>query len=269
MTLAPDSMIAGLREWLEKGGEVEAAEAIQGCEIHTYYVDELVELGGGDRMWSLFDAEIAAPRELYEPTDDQTTDIQRAISKALRAHGEAEGIALRSVRWVPRFGASQRSPAQESADEILGALETSHVLRAWRKALHRLSFDPDGAITASKAMLEAVCKEILHAKGVGFSQSAELPTLCHLTFQQLRLAPQQHEEKLWRQTLGNCQAIVGALAAIRNDHGDAHGPVPNQEIVSPIHAELAVNLAGSVAAFVISVWQQLEEDGPDEPSNSI
>lgn len=269
MTVASESMMQELREWLENSGQTEAAEAIQSCEIRTHHVDELVELGGGDRMWSHFDAEIAAPKELYDPVDERRTEIRSEIEKALRAHAEAEGVALRSVQWVGRFGVSQRTPGQEAATEVLSSLESSHVLRAWRKALHRRSFDPDGAITAAKAMIEAVCKEVLHERQVDFGPSADLPKLCHLTLEQLSLAPGQQTEKLWRKVLGNCESIVGALSAIRNDHSDAHGPAPDQQVVSEIHADLAVSLAGSMAAFIVSVWQQQGPRGSSDPEDSI
>ncbi|HEX4955687.1 MAG TPA: abortive infection family protein [Thermoanaerobaculia bacterium] len=264
MEPAPDSTIEELREWLEQGGQVEAAEALQTCDIRTRYVDEVVEIGASGRMWSLFDVEIAAPRQVYEPLDDRHRQIRTEIENCVRAHGEANGVAVRSVEWLAKFGASQRSPAQAVAEEVLQGAEAAHVSRAWRKALHRRTFDPDGAITAAKSMLEAVCKHILASRDVTYSSSADLPKLWHLTLQELHLAPAQQDQRVWRQVLGHCEAIVGALAAIRNDHGDAHGPCPGYQTISPVYAELAVNLAGSVASFVVSVWRQ-QVDSSEHP----
>ncbi|MYG04596.1 MAG: abortive infection family protein, partial [Acidobacteriia bacterium] len=66
----------------------------------------------------------------------------------------------------------------------------------------------------------------------------------------------QHTEPVFKNILGNCQSVVGNLAAIRNKLGDAHGQGRRQVRPRPRHAELAVNLAGSMAMFLISTWSE-------------
>jgi hypothetical protein len=55
------------------------------------------------------------------------------------------------------------------------------------------------------------------------------------------------EEKVRK--LGN------GLAAFRNALGDAHGKKPAQAAPAPRHADLAVNLAGSMAAFLLQTYE--------------
>jgi len=61
-------------------------------------------------------------------------------------------------------------------------------------------------------------------------------------------------EQVFKQILGGCATAVNGLAGIRNKLSDAHGKGPHAARPSARHAELAVNLAGSMAAFLVSTW---------------
>ena len=58
------------------------------------------------------------------------------------------------------------------------------------------------------------------------------------------------------------QVIVNNLAGIRNKLGDSHGKGKGGVKPGPRHAELAVNLAGSVAMFLISTWNARTKKEP-------
>jgi hypothetical protein len=70
----------------------------------------------------------------------------------------------------------------------------------------------------------------------------------------LKLAPDDHSEQVFKQILGSCQQVVEQLGALRNKLGDAHGGRRKAKPASR-HAELAVNLAGSMATFLVSTWE--------------
>ena len=127
----------------------------------------------------------------------------------------------------------------------------------------RLS-DPDGAITAARALLESTCKHVLDELHVSYPDDADPAKLWALCAEQLNLSPDQHSEKVFKAILGNCQSIVNNLAAIRNKVGDAHGQGKRAVRPKSRHAELAVNLAGTMAAFLVSTWKErsgASEDG--------
>jgi Abortive infection C-terminus len=125
---------------------------------------------------------------------------------------------------------------------------------AWDKALGRRNDDPEGAITAARTLIETVCKHILDDAGIPYGSTDDLPNLWHRTAKVLNLAPSQHQDELFKAILGNCQTIVDRLAAIRNIAGDAHGQGRRPVKPTPRHAKLAVNLAGSMAAFLVATW---------------
>lgn len=153
----------------------------------------------------------------------------------------------------------RQSPADESITEVLASLETGYVDQIWHKALERKETDPEGAVTAARTLLESVCKSILDEKGVDYDDKSDLPKLYHQTAYELNLAPGQHSEELFSKILGNCQSVVGTLGAIRNAHSDAHGDGKAYYKPAPRHAELAVNLAGSMAMFLVRTWENISE----------
>jgi hypothetical protein len=138
----------------------------------------------------------------------------------------------------------------------LADFDPENVRAVWQKALDRRLADPAGAITAARTLLETVCKHILDDLRIQYPDDCDLPRLWALTAEQLNLAPQQHQETIFKAILGNCQAVVGNLAAIRNRSGDAHGQGRRQVKPKARHAELAVNLAGTMAAFLVSTWKE-------------
>jgi hypothetical protein len=114
--------------------------------------------------------------------------------------------------------------------------------------------DHEGAITAARTLVETVCKHILDDANVTYDDNLDLPKLWALTAKEANLAPQQHQEGVFRAILGDCQSVVNNLAAIWNREGDAHGQGRRQVRPKPRHAELAVNLAGTMAAFLVATW---------------
>lgn len=71
----------------------------------------------------------------------------------------------------------------------------------------------------------------------------------------MNLSASQHNEEVFKQILGGCSAIVSGLGTLRNRLGDAHGQGKMPVKPSARHAELAVNLSGSMALFLISTWR--------------
>lgn len=148
-----------------------------------------------------------------------------------------------------------RQAGDDDISEALSVLSSEHVQAAWAKALERRESDPEGAITAARTLVETVCKHILDEAEVEYDDGADLPALYHLTAMQLNLSPSQHTEVVFKQILGSAQAIVNGLGAVRNRLSDSHGRGKAAVKPAPRHATLAVNMAGSVAAFLVETWE--------------
>lgn len=151
------------------------------------------------------------------------------------------------------------APHSEYVADGIKALSAGQVSEQWRRALARCQNDPAGAITSARTLMESTCKLLLDAQGIAYSEKADLPALYGAAAKCLNLGPAQHTEDAFRRILGSCHAVVDNLANLRNRLGDAHGQGSKPVRPAPRHAALAVNLAGSMASFLVETWQAREE----------
>jgi len=151
-------------------------------------------------------------------------------------------------------------PADPTITDGLKSFDEDGVHSVWMKALDRRNIDPEGAITISRTLLEAVCKHILDNKGIEYDrQRIELPELYKTTSKELNISPSQHTEEIFKQILGGVTSVIFGLGSLRNRLGDAHGQGKTPVKPSARHAQLAVNLAGATALFLIETWRSRDE----------
>jgi len=158
------------------------------------------------------------------------------------------------------------SPADKPVSEILARFDVEHVHTVWTRATERRTEDPAGAITSARTLLETVCKHILDESGATYEDNADLPKLYRLTADVLKLGPTQQSEDIFKRIFGGCQTVVEGLGALRNKLSDAHGKGKVPANPEPRHAELAVNLAGAMATFLVETWEARQ---PGEPAKRI
>lgn len=166
------------------------------------------------------------------------------------------------AEFAPIFEVLERggtSPADQLVSTAIEKFDASHVQSAWSKALDRRSSDAEGAITMARTLLESVCKHILEESGVKYDDSPDISKLYKQTAEQLNLAPSQHTEHVFKQILGGCTAVVEGLGALRNRLSDSHGKGKVGVKPAPRHAELAVNLAGALAVYLLATWEARSE----------
>jgi hypothetical protein len=147
------------------------------------------------------------------------------------------------------------TPSDSTITAALSKVDSGHVQDAWQKALERRDTDPDGAITSARTLIEAVCKHILDETGTSYQDDWQLQQLYSEAAKQLKLSPAQHSEDIFKQILGGCHSVINGMAGLRNRFSDAHGKGKAGIKPAPRHAELAVNLAGSMATFLVSTWE--------------
>lgn len=146
-------------------------------------------------------------------------------------------------------------PSDMPISDGLRSFDADRVHAVWAKALERRESDPEGAITSARTLLETVCKHVLDEAGVAYEKGRmDLPDLYRLVARELNLAPDQHTQDVFKQILGGVTSVVHGLGAMRNRLGDAHGQGKRPVRPAPRHAQLAVNLAGTAALFVIETW---------------
>lgn len=186
---------------------------------------------------------------------------QKARVERINMHLQHDGYRLTrtgSMSGSPVYTIAAHaigSPADAAISSALERFEPEQILGRWTAALDRRSTDPAGAITLARTLLEDVCRWLLDKLGKGETNQEDLPALYRKVAKELKLAPDDHSEQVFKQILGSCQQVVEQLGALRNKLGDAHGGGPRRAKPAPRHAELAVNLAGSMATFLVATWE--------------
>ncbi len=147
------------------------------------------------------------------------------------------------------------APSDKFVTKGLEKIDSAHIQTVWSKALERRIKDPEGAITVARTLIETVCKHILDDMNIKYADTADLPKLYKETAKALNLAPLQHTEDVFKQILGGCTSVIEGLGSLRNRLSDAHGKGMMGVKPAPRHAELAVNLSGALASYLLATWE--------------
>lgn len=126
----------------------------------------------------------------------------------------------------------------------------------WQKAIERINTDPEAAITSARTLIESVLKFILDKQNIIYNDTIDLPDLYKEVAKTLNLAPEKHQEQIFKQILGGVSGVISGLGALRNKLGDAHGKKITNVKPSARHSEFAVNLAGSTAMFLYRTFKE-------------
>lgn len=145
-------------------------------------------------------------------------------------------------------------------EDKLNELDSEYIKLTWNRAIERIPDDPEGAITLSRTLLESALKYIADELELEYSKNTDLHDLYKMVVERLNLLPSQYTEKIFRQILGGCSAIVSGLGCLRNDLGDAHGKGKSHYKPMSRHAELAVNLSGSMCLFLLNTYKWNKEN---------
>ena len=173
-----------------------------------------------------------------------------------------------SPKWAPRqhhvrdamtpvfhhLEDANRAPFDTVVSDVLQKFDADGVHIVWEKALVRRHTDPDGAITSARTLLETVCKRILDEVGEKYSDKDDLPALYRAVALKLQIAPSQHTDDVFKRILGGATSVVEGLGSLRNKIGDAHGQGGKPVRPTARHGQLAVNLAGAMATFLVDTW---------------
>lgn len=200
-------------------------------------------------------------------------DFVRFSPDAASVRSALSSVASGSGSWALRRGhvneafiplltflESGGGAADAAITDGLDVYDAPAVHAFWGKALDRRTTDPDGAVTAASTLLEEVCKHIIEDSGGKWESKWNVPKLYAEASKVLNLAPSQHQEEVFKTILGNCQSVVQSIGSLRNKAGDAHAGGRSRVPFKPRHAALTVNLAGSMALFLIETWQARIEE---------
>lgn len=249
--------------WLREGEEWEAAELLSQCEFTVDYITTGFSIDGESEI-DILNLDIHAPRRILNKIVEELSEQTRLIENAVRVCAESEGSYIQTIKWVARLRPTSNSPADSDIESTIARISSEYINSLWTKALLRRKTDSDGAITTAKTLIEAICKYILTDLDIPYSNDMDINQLYSLVSKGLNLSPDQYIDKQIKRVLGNCQAVIGGVAYLRNKIGDAHAADPRVFIPKEGEAELAVNLSGAIATYLIKIWERKKLENKDK-----
>lgn len=151
-------------------------------------------------------------------------------------------------------------PSDAPISEGLKSFDADGVHAVWAKALERRESDPEGAITSARrcSRPSASTFSMRPAWRTRKGERTFRPLQARGKGTEPRARPAHRD--VFKQILGGVTSVVHGLGAMRNRLGT---PTAGKKPVRPAprHAQLAVNLAGTVALFVIETWLAKSEAG--------
>lgn len=163
--------------------------------------------------------------------------------------------------FVPVLNFLQSKPSilgESSVNDKLEMYRETYIYEIWIKALDRKDADPEGAITSARALIESTCKYILQKLNVSFDKEMDLPKLSKLTINALNVSPDENAKNAFTRIFSGCFTAIEGIGELRNKLSDAHGKIEGQ--IKPLsrHAELSVNLSGTLSAFLLETYEELK-----------
>lgn len=120
----------------------------------------------------------------------------------------------------------------------------------------------DSAVSQSQTLLEEVFCFAIEERGDTPNESGDIGKL----FNQVKTLYNMHSSANTDRRINNLIAglnkIVGSIAEMRNKNSDAHGVGLKRIGISDYHARLVVNASTTVAEFIVSVVDAIEEPRP-------
>lgn len=244
--------------------EIEIINSFTNFQLAQYFLDNLIVRATGgtfdDQYYTLIRRKVISDKSLKGILPEwlertRTIDQFWTFIKARFGTYEERRIFLReefeSILLHYELGSSAPLTTTITFDEAF-------IHDQWKKATELQQTDPESAITAARTLIEAVLKYILDEKQIEYKENTDLPDLYKLVSKSLNLAPEQHQDEIFKQILRGASSVVTGLGTIRNKLGDAHGKSRTSVKPKPRHSELAVNMAGSMGIFLFRTFKETE-----------
>lgn len=148
--------------------------------------------------------------------------------------------------------------AARTLQQIVHDRDLQGVQREFERIFSNIESDPEAALTASCALLEALFKSyIADERELTLPADQSILPLWKVVRTHLKLDPSQMEDEGLRKILSGLTSIVDGTASLRTRRGSAHGhdTRKSQYCVEARHARLTAHAAMALATFLIELIQ--------------
>jgi len=235
-------------------GEGSRLPALRGC------VNWAARQENGDKLIGRAIEKVADPRNhAREPEKTQAV-----LDLNLAADGFE--VALFGGRAVLRKRGSGAAVVGAISDKT-ATLDFGTVSQDLDRATRNAEEDPEDAVTAACATLEAVCRSILIELEQELPAKKDVSALVRAVQEPLGLSPGRSTDLLdliagdIRKVLSGLTTATEGIGALRTHSGDAHGRERGHRRIDPRIARLAIHAASTVALFLIETWERKMQRG--------
>jgi len=113
----------------------------------------------------------------------------------------------------------------------------------------------DSVLTASRALIETVCKTLLDLLDVEYDAKADLQDISKQLLKSLDLHPSTQTQEALRQVCQGAINMINGIAFLRNAHGDAHGTGQEAEAIPFRDAELCAYLSFVFTRYCVQSYE--------------
>jgi hypothetical protein len=205
----------------------------------------------------------------------QEPEKTQAVLDHLNLHLAPDGfeVVLLGGKAVLRRRGSGAAVVGAIAEKT-ATLDFGTVSRDLDRAIRNAEEDPEDAVTAACATLEAVCRSILVELGLGLPAKKDVSALVRAVQEPLGLSAGRTDLPDLiagdiRKVLSGLTTATEGIGALRTHGGDAHGRERGHRRIDPRIARLAIHAASTVALFLIETWERkMQRSLPAEPKKA-
>ncbi|AYD67587.1 hypothetical protein DVB37_11400 [Achromobacter sp. B7] len=149
---------------------------------------------------------------------------------------------------------AEASPAAKSLADFFKAGDFSSIEAEFERAISQVDRDPHAAITASSAIIEALCKTYIETRQLDMPTVQTIGPLWKVVQQHLGLNIDRTLQDDQKRILQGLASIVDGVGAYRTHIGSAHGRGVEPPRIVASEARLAVHASHTVVIFVMERW---------------
>ncbi|KGW17831.1 abortive infection family protein [Burkholderia pseudomallei] len=146
------------------------------------------------------------------------------------------------------------SPAAKSLADYFKAGDFASIEAEFDRAVSQIDRDPHAAITASSAIIEALCKTFIETHGLDMPANQTIGPLWKVIQHHLGLNIDRTLQDDQKRILQGLASIVDGVGAYRTHIGSAHGRGIEPPRIDASEARLAVHASHTVVIFVMERW---------------
>jgi hypothetical protein len=194
------------------------------------------------------------PIEYYCVSDRVTREHGRQRMKEVLSKNGLEYTTGGKIIDVARI-----SLPAKTLNQMLKTKDLATIQKEFDRSVEMCDKDPEAAITASCAIIEAFCKIYLEKKNLPLPSDKTLVGLWEPVKKLLRMDPAAYDgDANLRGMIQGFGSVIHSIAKIRTEKGSAHGHGTKHYHVTSRHARLVVGAAHVMTIYLIDLVNETE-----------